>query len=99
MAVDLVLASSTLIEERQLEQSPNIGSLTGKGYENGNIGGMILGVLAIGVEVDRPLVAADGEIVAGDVFADADALGQGITLDHEVVGAIDGVSYRPRARR
>lgn len=75
MAVDLVLASSTLIEERQLEQSPNVRSIAGKGDENGDIGGMILGVLAIGVEVDRPLVAADGEIVAGDVFANADALG------------------------
>ncbi|GKV30506.1 hypothetical protein SLEP1_g39313 [Rubroshorea leprosula] len=45
-------------------------------------------------EVDSPLVAADGEALAGYVLPDAHALGQGVALDSETVRAVDGLSHR-----
>lgn len=96
MAMNLMFALAALIHESQFEESSNIGTLAGECNKNGDISGMILGILSVGVEVNRPLVASDGEILAGNVFADAHAFGQGVTLDDELVGAIDGLGHGPR---
>lgn len=91
MGMDLVLPFAALINKGELEERPYVGALAGEGNEDGDIGGVVFGVLAVGVEIDGPLVAADGEVVAGDVLADADALGEGVALYGEVVGPVDGL--------
>lgn len=91
MGMNLVLSFAALINKGELEERPYVGALAGERNEDGDIGGVVLGVLAVGVEIDGPLVAADGEVVAGDVLADADALGEGVALYGEVVGAVDGL--------
>ncbi|GLT61306.1 hypothetical protein SLA2020_340250 [Shorea laevis] len=99
MAMDLVLAFAALVHERQFEQGSDIGALAGERDEDGHIGGIVLGVLAVGVEVDRPLVPSDREIVTRDVLPHPHALGQGVTLDNELVRAVLGLRHGPRARR
>lgn len=91
MGMDLMLPFATLINKGELEERPNVGALASEGNEDGDIGGVVFGVLAVGVEIDGPLEAADGEVVAGDVLADADALREGVALYGEVVGPVDGL--------
>lgn len=86
----VILARS--IEERKLEEGADVGAIAGEGYEEGDVGGAVLRILAVGVEIHGPVVATDGEDVGGDVLSDADALSQRVTVDGELVGAID----RPR---
>jgi hypothetical protein len=99
VGVDLVLALAALVEERELEERADVGALGGESNEDGDVGGVVLGVLPVGVEIDRPLVPADGEGLAGDVLADAHSLGQRVALDDETVGAIHRLSHRARSRR
>lgn len=99
MAVDLVLALAALVEERELEEGADVGAVAGEGDEDGDVGGVVLRVLAVGVEVDGPVVATDGEGVAGDVLAHPRALRQGVTLDQEPVRSVHRLRHRPRARR
>ena len=60
-----------LINKRQFEESSNIGALAGQCNENRDISGMILRILAVRIEVNRPLVSPDHESLAGNVFPDA----------------------------
>lgn len=83
--MNLMFALATLIHERQFEESSNIGALAGQCNENRDISGMILWILAVRVEVNRPLVASDREILAGNVFSNAHTFGQRVALDHELV--------------
>ena len=85
MAMNLVLTLATLVQQGKLEQCPDIGALTGQGNENRYVSGIVLRILAVRIEIYGPLVASDGEVVAGDVLSDAHAFGQGIALDHEPV--------------
>lgn len=94
-----MLPFPTLIQQRQLEQRPNIGPIASQRDEDGDVSGVILGVLAVGVEVDSPLVPADGESVAGDVFSDPDSFGQRVAFDREAVGSVYGLRHRERGRR
>lgn len=87
------------IEEGELEEGADVGTLAGEGYEKGDVGRSVLGVLAVGVEVDRPVMAADGEHVGGDVLSDPDALRQREAVDGELVGAVDRSRDRDRCRR
>lgn len=96
MAMHLVLFLPALIDKRELEQRPDISALAGQGNEDGDVGGAVLGVLAVGVEVDGPIVAANGEVVAGDVLADPHALGEGVALDGEPVGPVHRLRDGPR---
>ena len=98
MAVNLVPPSLALVQQRQFEQGPNISALAGERDEQRDVRGVVLGALAVGVEVDRPLVATDDERVGGDVLPDAYALGQRETPDLELVEAIDGLGPRRRGR-
>lgn len=98
MAMHFVLAFTALVHKRELEKSPNIGALAGKGNEYRDIGRIVFGIFAIGVEVDGPLVTTDGEALAGYVFANAHAFGQGVSLDDEFVGPIHGLGHRLGAR-
>lgn len=94
MAVDLMLGLAALIEKSELKEGPDIGALAGQGDEDGDVGGGILGVFAVGVEVDGPIVASDGESVGGNVLSGAHALGERVAADGEVVCAIHGVVDR-----
>lgn len=87
-----VLFISALIQQGQFEQGSNIRALTGQGYEERDIDRIILRALAVGIEVDGPFVTPDDEGFTGDVFPDSHSLGEGVTVNCEVMGAIDGVS-------
>lgn len=99
MAMDLVLAFPALVHKRQLEQCSHIGALTGKRDEDRHIGRVVLGVLAVWVEINRPLEPSDREVVTRYVLPDPHSLGQGITLDNELVRTVHGLRHGPRARR
>lgn len=99
VAVDLVLPFAALVNQGQLEQRPYISAFAGEGDEHGDVGRVVLGVLPIGIEVDRPLVPADGEIFAGYVFPHSHALGKRVASDCELVRAIHGLGERLRRRR
>lgn len=90
MAMNLMLLIATLINKRELEQSPHIGSFARQGNEQRNVRGVILRTLPVWVEVDSPRVTADGEGIGGDVFADPDAFGERVAADLEFVEAVDG---------
>jgi hypothetical protein len=94
VGVDLVLGLAALVEERELEERADVGALGGERDEDGDVGGVVLGVLPVGVEVDGPLVPADGEGLAGDVPADAHPLGEGVALDDEAVGTVHRLRHR-----
>jgi hypothetical protein len=101
VGVDLVASAARLVQEGKLEEGAHVGAAGDEGDEDGDVGSVVLGVLAVGVEVDSPVVASDGEDVAGEVVAGAHALGEGETLDGVVVGAPHCVGdvARPRRRR
>jgi len=99
MGVDLVAGAAGLVEEGELEEGADVGALGGEGDEHGDVAGVILVVFPVGVDVDGPVVAADGEGVAGEVSAGADALGEGEALEGVLVRAPHGLSDRPRPRR
>lgn len=87
-----------LIQQCELEQSPDIGAVASERDEDGDVDGRILGVLAVGVKVNGPIVAGDAESIAGDILAGTHALGQGVTPDCETVGPIHRLVDRPGAR-
>ena len=91
MGVHLVLALAALVDERELEERAHVGALAGERDEERDVGGAVLGALAVGVEVDGPLEAADGEGLGGDVLADPDPLGERVAGDLEVVRPVDGL--------
>jgi hypothetical protein len=97
VGVDLVLALAALIKERELEEGTHVGAIGSEGDEDGDVDGVVLGVLPVGVEVDRPLVSAHGEGLAGDVLPHAHALGERVALDHEAVGAVHRLRHGARA--
>ena len=74
-----------LINKRQFEESSNIGALAGQCNENRDISGMILRILAVRIEVNRPLVSPDHKSLTGNVFPDAHAFRQGVAFNHELV--------------
>lgn len=88
MTMHLVLLFPTLIQQSELKQSPDISAITGEGDKDGDISGIVLEVFTVGVKVDGPVVAADGESVGGEVFTGGDALGEGVTADGEGVGPV-----------
>jgi len=94
-----VLALAALVEQRELEERAHVGAVGRERDEYGDVVGVVLGVLPVGVEVDRPLVAADGEGLAGDVLPHAHALGERVALDHEAVGPVHRLRHGARARR
>lgn len=99
MGVDLVAGAAGLVEEGKLEEGADVGTLGGEGDKHGDVAGVVLVVLPVRVEVDGPVVAADGEGVTGEVPAGADALGEGETLDRVLVRSPHGLCDRPRPRR
>lgn len=99
MGVNLVACAAGLVEEGELEEGAYVGALGGEGDEDGDVAGVVLVVLPVGVDVDGPVVAADGEGVAGEVPAGADALGEGEALEGVLVRAPHGLGDRPRPRR
>nr|KYP40451.1 hypothetical protein KK1_038206 [Cajanus cajan] len=99
MAMNLIIPLLTLIHQRQLEESPNIGPVASERYEDGNVHGIVLGVLAIRVEIDGPIVATDAESVAHDVLPRTHPFRQRITLYRELVRAVHRFADRTGARR
>lgn len=95
VAVDLVLPLPALVHQRELEERPDVGAVAGQGDEDGDVRRAVLRVLPVGVEVDGPVVAPDGEDVAGDELAGPHPLGQRVAADGERVGAV----HRPADRR
>lgn len=89
MAMDLMLALSTLVEQGELEEGSDIGALAGEGDEDRHVKGVVFCILAIRVEVDRPLVTSHCEGVAGDIFARPHALGERVAADGKIVRAVD----------
>jgi len=98
VAVHLVLAVAALVEQGEFEERANVSSFGSEGDEDGDIGGVVFRILAVGIEVNRPLVASDGESFARDVFSDAYSLGKRVTLDHELVRTVHRLRHRPRTR-
>lgn len=96
MAVDLVVVPAALVQQRELEERPDVGALAGERDEERDVCGVVLGALAVRVEVDRPGVSPHGEGFGGDVPADPHALGQGVALDLELVRPIHGLGVRGR---
>ncbi|KAM1591712.1 hypothetical protein FF1_035619 [Malus domestica] len=72
VAMDLVLAIRTLINECQFEESSDVGALGGEGYEDGDVSGVILRIFTIRVKIDGPLKPPDGEILTGGAASFAD---------------------------
>lgn len=99
MAMNLMLSLAALVDEGELEEGSNVGTVASEGDEGRNIGGVVVGILAVGVEVDGPLVPTHGEALADDVLSHAHAFGQRVSPDLEPVGAVDGLRHRSRARR
>lgn len=99
MAMNFIIPLLTLIHQRQLEQSPNIGSVASERNKDRNVHGIVLRVLPIGVEVNSPIVTTNGESVAHDVLSRAHPFGQRVTLYCELVRAVHGFADRTRARR
>jgi len=100
MGVDLVAGAARLVEEGELEEGADVGAVGGERDEDGDVVGVVLGVLAVRVEVDGPVVSSDGEDVACEVAAGAHALGEGEAPDGELVRAPHrlGDGARPRGR-
>ena len=73
MAMNLVIIPATLVQKRELKERPDIGTLARQRDEERYIGGVILAALAVGVEVDGPGVAADGEGIGSDELSDPHA--------------------------
>lgn len=94
-------AAAGLVEEGEVEEGSDVDAVGGEGDEDGDVAGVVLDVLAVGVEVDGPVVSSDGEDVAGEVAAGAHALGEGEAPDGELVGPLHGLGdvARPRWRR
>ena len=99
MAMNLMLPFTTLINKREFKQRPHIGTVASQCNKYGDIGGIILNILPIRIEVDGPLKPSDGKFIASNVLAWSHSLGQRVALDHELMRAIDSMSHRPRARR
>lgn len=97
--MDLVPPSVALVQERQLEQSPNVGAVAGERDEERDVGGVVLRALTVGIEVNRPLVAADHERIGSYVFSDPHALGEREPADPKLVGPIHRLGARRRCRR
>lgn len=80
-------ASSRLVEEGELEERADVSAVGGEGDEDGDVVGVVIGALSVGVEVDGPVVPSDCEDVAGDEAAGTHALVEGEALDGERVRA------------
>lgn len=96
MAMDLVVVLAALVQQRELEERPDVGALASERDEERDVGGVVLGALAVRVEVDRPSESPHREGFGGDVLADPHALGQGVALDLELVRPIHGLGARGR---
>ena len=99
MAMDLVLAGAALVKQSELEESAHVVSLAGQCDEDGDVGGVVLGILAIRVEVDSPLEPSDREVVARDVLPHPDPLCQRVPSYREIVRAVHRLRHGPRAAR
>lgn len=88
MTMNLVPPFPALIHQRQLEQGPNVARIAREGDEEGDVRGVLLGVLPVGVEVDHPVVSSDGEDVALYVPPRAHSFGQGVAFDRELVRSV-----------
>lgn len=91
MGMNLMFPFPTLILEGEFKEGSHIGAFARQSDEDRDISGIIFRVFPVRVKVNGPLVTGDGEVVAGDVLADAYTLGEGVALDGEVVGAVDGL--------
>lgn len=99
MAMDLVPSPIALVQESQLEQGPNVSALAGERDEERDVGGVVLGALAVRVEVDRPRVPAYRERVGRHVLTDPHAFRERVPADLELVGPIHRLVPRRRGRR
>lgn len=99
MAMHFMLPFPALVNKSQLEQRAHVRPLARQRDENRDVGGVVLGIFTVGVKVNRPLVAPDGEIVAGDMLADAHSFGHGVALDHEAVRPVYRLGDGARASR
>jgi len=99
MAMNLIVPLLTLIDQRQLEQSPNVSSVACESYEHRYVHGIVLGVLPIRIEVNCPIVTTDAKCVAHDVLPSTHPLCERVPLYRELVRAIHSFADRTRARR
>jgi len=98
MAMNLMLPLTTLINKRKFKKRPHIRSFTRQRDENRNIRRIILRILSIRVEVDRPLKPSDGENIASNVFSNSHSLRERVPLDQEFVRTVNRLRYRARDR-
>lgn len=96
MAMNFMFPLSTLINKREFKKRSYIGSFTSQRDENGNISRTIFRILAVRIEVDRPLITSDGEHVARNVFSHSHSLRKRVALDQELVRAVKCLRNRPR---
>lgn len=86
-----MLPFPALINKSKLEQRPHIRALARQRDENRDVSGIVLGIFTVGVKVNRPFIAPDGEIMAGDMLADAHSFGHGVALDQKSVRPVYGL--------
>lgn len=102
-AIDFMQPFPALIQKRELQRSPNVHPLALLHYKQRHKPRVIAFVLPVGIEIDRPLTAADGELLGGDVLAEPYPFREGIAVDGELVRSDDHVGGRdrrsPRRRR
>uniref|UniRef100_A0A2C9V2P8 Uncharacterized protein n=1 Tax=Manihot esculenta TaxID=3983 RepID=A0A2C9V2P8_MANES len=80
VAMHFVFPISTLIHQRQLEQSPDVRSLAREGDKNRNIHGTVLGIFPIWVEVNSPIVTSHRENITRYALSSSHPFGQRIPL-------------------
>lgn len=93
MAMHFMLPFPALVNKSQLEQRSDIRPLARQRNENRDVSRIILRIFTVGVKVNRPFIASDGEIIAGDMLTDAHSFGHGVALDHKAVRPIYGLGH------
>lgn len=93
-----MLPLPALIDQRQLEQGPHVRPFACKRNENRHVYRVVLGILPVRVEVNRPIEPSNGEHVAGNVLPRPHPLCERIPPDREPVRPIRGLDQRSRGR-
>lgn len=88
VAMHLMLPLPALVDQRQLKKCPHVRTFAGERDEDRHIHRIVLGILPVGIEVNRPVEPAHREQVARDVLPRSHPLRERIPPDRKTVGPI-----------